>query len=85
MATQPHALVTGASSGIGAAIAARLLRHGWQVTGISRRETDLAHPAFRHVPLDLSDVAGIERAVADIAPTALVHAAGQRPPRARLQ
>jgi NAD(P)-dependent dehydrogenase (short-subunit alcohol dehydrogenase family) len=76
MAAQPHALVTGTSSGIGAAIAARLLNDGWQVTGISRRAPELAHPAFRHLPLDLSDVAGIERAVAGIAPTALVHAAG---------
>jgi NAD(P)-dependent dehydrogenase (short-subunit alcohol dehydrogenase family) len=74
--TQPHALVTGTSSGIGAAIAARLLSDGWQVTGISRRATALAHPAFRHLPLDLTDVASIARAVADIFPTALVHAAG---------
>ncbi|MBR0755425.1 SDR family oxidoreductase [Bradyrhizobium jicamae] len=76
MAVQPHALVTGTSSGIGAAVAARLLSDGWQVTGISRRPPALDHPAFRHLPLDLSDAAGIERTVADVAPTALVHAAG---------
>lgn len=71
-----HALVTGASSGIGAAIVQRLLRDGWRVTGISRRPVTFDHPAFDHLPLDLNDVDTIASAVAAIAPTALVHAAG---------
>jgi NAD(P)-dependent dehydrogenase (short-subunit alcohol dehydrogenase family) len=71
-----HALVTGASSGIGAAIVERLLRDGWRVTGISRRPGTFDHPAFAHVSLDLADVDAIKAAVADLAPTALVHAAG---------
>lgn len=71
-----HALVTGASSGMGAAIVQRLLRDGWRVTGISRRPVTFDHPAFDHLPLDLNDVDTIASAVAAIAPTALVHAAG---------
>lgn len=76
MDKRPHALVTGASSGIGAAIVERLLRDGWRVTGISRRPAPFDHPAFDHVSLDLADVDAIAAAVADIAPIALVHAAG---------
>jgi NADP-dependent 3-hydroxy acid dehydrogenase YdfG len=36
-----HAVVTGASSGIGWAIAALLREHGWDVTGVARREDRL--------------------------------------------
>jgi NAD(P)-dependent dehydrogenase (short-subunit alcohol dehydrogenase family) len=68
--------VTGASSGIGAAIVGRLLREGWRVTGISRRPAPLDHPSFHWLRLDLDDVAAVADAVADIAPTALVHCAG---------
>src|SRR2546423_5289123 len=77
MMDKRHALVTGASSGIGAAIVARLLRDDWRVTGISRRPGSFDHPAFDHLSLDLNDVGNIAAAVADLAPTALVHAAGQ--------
>ena len=76
MDKRPHALVTGASSGIGAAIVERLLRDGWRVTGISRRPGPFDHPAFDHLALDLSEVGGIANAVAHIDATALVHAAG---------
>ncbi len=73
-----HAIVTGASSGIGAAVCDRLLGDGWQVTGISRRppadgvtwlQADLAQPDSLRAQLD------------DLpAPRAVVHAAGlQRP------
>lgn len=50
---QRTALVTGVSSGIGLAIAERLLADGWMVTGVSRRRPDLTDASFRHLPADL--------------------------------
>src|SRR4051794_24909523 len=71
-----HAVVTGASSGIGLAIAARLLREGWQVTGLSRSAPALDHPGFTHRAVDLLDGAALAAALAGCAPTPLGHAAG---------
>jgi len=50
-------LVTGASSGIGRAIAERLLRHGHTVIGTSRdsRRFTTAHPHFHAAELDLAE------------------------------
>lgn len=72
-----HALVTGAASGIGAAIAARLLRDGWRVTGFDRAAGSLAADGYAHRVLDITDDAALRAAVAGIdGITALVHAAG---------
>jgi NAD(P)-dependent dehydrogenase (short-subunit alcohol dehydrogenase family) len=74
-----HALITGASSGIGAAVAARLLADGWTVTGLGRSAPGIPTPGFTHRPLDLAvgDALAI-RATLDGLPAvnALVHAAG---------
>lgn len=71
------ALVTGVSSGIGAAIAERLLADGWQVIGLSRRPAPFGHPAFRSLSCDLSSASARQAALAELGPVdAFVHAAG---------
>ena len=66
--TQAIALVTGTSSGIGAAAARALVDRGWTVVGASRRPAAIDHPNYTHVTIDLADVralpAAIETAVA---------------------
>jgi len=73
-----HAVVTGASSGIGAAVASRLLADGWRVTGLSRTRPPIDAPRFAHRPLDLAqaDAASVRSALDGLEPTALIHAAG---------
>lgn len=78
-ATAPVALVTGVSSGIGRAIATRLLDQGWQVAGVSRRDPGLDQAAFRWIAADLTrpeDVAAIADDLDQV--QAVVHAAGQQ-------
>lgn len=53
------AIVTGTSSGIGNAAAYQLLSHGWDVIGVSRRDTTFMNAAYRHVKLDLADLAAV--------------------------
>jgi NAD(P)-dependent dehydrogenase (short-subunit alcohol dehydrogenase family) len=64
------AIVTGASSGIGAVTAARLAREGFTVYGAARRTDRLAElEGVRALPLDLTDdasvVAAVERVLAE--------------------
>ena len=72
----PHAVVTGASSGIGEAIARRLLAGGWRVTGLSRRPGANEHPDFAHRAADLGSDHGVLAAAEGLQATAFVHAAG---------
>jgi len=73
----PHAIVTGASSGIGEAIVAALLDQGWQVTGLSRSAVTRDSAHFRSVQVDMTDEPALIRTLADLpVPDALVHAAG---------
>ena len=59
------ALVTGTSSGIGAATARALLARGWHVTGLARRDVPLADARYEHICVDLGDLAALR---GDVAP-----------------
>ena len=58
-------IVTGTSSGIGAALAPALLERGWTVIGLARSAVDLGHPRYRHLALDLADTKALEKAAAN--------------------
>lgn len=63
------AVVTGTSSGIGAAVAGQLLQKGWQVVGIARRVSVLKDDRFRQLSIDLRDVQEAPRTIErEIAP-----------------
>ena len=70
-------VVTGASSGIGRAVADRLLKDGDEVIGLSRSAPNFTDARFRHVPADLADVDAIALLARELGPVdGLVHAAG---------
>lgn len=80
-AAAPHAVITGVSSGIGQAIAQRLLAEGWRITGLSRSPVADTHPRLRLLQADLADTEALpsvcDRITASGVPVqAFIHAAG---------
>lgn len=66
------AIVTGAASGIGAAVAARLAARGWKVAGLDLRESETDLP----LTADVTDAAGVrdaaQRAERELGPVSLL-------------
>ena len=95
MLTTKAAIVTGAGSGVGRAVALRLVAEGWHVGIVGRREDALRETAsiardrkgqMRPLPCDVSDPDAASRAVRDLESQfgsvhALVNAAGTNIPR----
>lgn len=66
-ATPPVALITGVSSGIGAAIATKLVDGGFRVFGTSRAPQNLAPiPGVEALALDVTDDAAVHAAVSEV-------------------
>ena len=65
---KPSVLITGASSGIGAATARELVAGGYRVFGTSRKPTEAAptHPEIEWVELDVCSDASVTRALATV-------------------
>jgi 3-oxoacyl-[acyl-carrier protein] reductase len=55
----PVTLVTGARKGIGRHLVEHYLARGHRVVGVSRGASDLRHPGYRHVELDVADEAAV--------------------------
>ncbi len=78
----PRCLITGSASGIGRALAQRLLATGWQVTGVDRAATgaDDFGPGYTGHTCDLADTTARAALVRELASndsyTAIVHGAG---------
>ncbi len=64
--SSPLAVITGTSSGIGEAIARRLLAAHYRVIGISRRSGTIEHAAYEHLEVDLTNTSALTRAAEKI-------------------
>jgi benzil reductase ((S)-benzoin forming) len=58
------AIITGTSSGIGKALAGRLLMDGWDVLGIARRDVVRGEEAYQHFCFDLGNLAALSNELA---------------------
>ncbi len=80
MTSDPVALVTGGSAGIGASISRHLLEAGYLVLNLSRRASADSHERLVDVPVDLSDEEATQAAIRDLAArypiTNVIHNAG---------
>jgi benzil reductase ((S)-benzoin forming) len=73
------AFVTGASRGIGRAVAAELVAAGFEVVGVSRSEPeDPLGSGYRHYCCDLDDLDAVARLFGDVIPTEVPLADRQR-------
>jgi 3-oxoacyl-[acyl-carrier protein] reductase len=78
--SEKYALVTGGSSGIGAAICRSLLDDGYEVVSLSRRVSEERRAGLHEIPVDLADAQATREAADEVARrfpiTTVIHNAG---------
>ena len=66
MSKKKSVLITGASSGLGAAMAKRMAECGWRVFGTSRKPQSSAPSEIDWIEMDVCDDASVESALAQV-------------------